>query len=79
MTQEDLKLHIWYQSDNGWNQVYILGVDKNKWIIYDPESSGILSIDSNIQDDEFEEVEKQDLVYQDIIKDIFTGKIDVML
>lgn len=65
MTAKDLKLHTWYIEDNGWNKLWLYGLSKNKWIIFDPEMSGTIDIVSEIVDDGFDEnppkEEKKDL------------------
>ena len=80
MTAKDLKLNKWYVEDNGWNQLFLLYMNDNKWLVYDPDTSGTLSIRDDIEvSDELEEVDNQKLVYYDVIRDVFEENLDVML
>jgi hypothetical protein len=76
---KDFKLNTWYISDNVWNKLWIYKFDTNKWFIYDPDSSGTLSVTDNLEEDNNIEIEKnQSLINYRVIKDIFMQQIDVI-
>ena len=84
MTADDLKLHKWYIEDNGWNKLWFYGINRNKWIIYDPESSGAIFKTDEISDDGFEVsppkiADNQSKLTKEFIIQLFEENLDVML
>ena len=84
MTADDLKLHKWYIEDNGWNKLWFYGINRNKWLVYDPESGGTLSTTDEIVDDDFgnnppKVVDNQSELTKEVIKELFEENLDVML
>lgn len=83
MTADDIKLHTWYIEDNGWNRLWFYGINRNKWLIFDPESAGTLSIIPELVDDDFndnppKEVKNQREVFNKVFDAIFNREIDVV-
>lgn len=84
MTVDDLKLQTWYIDSNSWNRLWFYGMNKDEWIIYDPEGSGTLFKEKWINDDGFDEyppkvASNQIELYRSILKEIFKQNIEVTL
>lgn len=77
-----MKLETWYLEDNGWNKLWFYGINRNKWLIFDPDSGETLSIVPKLVDDDFidnppKEVKNQKAMFNKVFDAIFNKEIDV--